>query len=1010
MKCLHYLLFFCFFIGCYSNSLNAQYYSTGQDPASVKWRQINTNDYRLIYPSEFEAKAQYLAKVFDDLMEKGGYSLGHTPRKFSVVFHTRDAISNGMVAWAPKRMEVYTTPPQDNYAQPWLDQVATHEFRHVVQMDKINQGFSRLLGFFFGQQAIGAVVGMYLPPWFLEGDAVSAETALSRAGRGRLPLFEQELKAQLLERGAYSYDKAVLGSYRDFVPDRYKLGYYLVAKGRKNYGNQLWDEALKRVGRNPLGITPFSTALKKVMKPKRRGVLEGWTKNNLSVDSDKLYRANSSGDGKVMLYKDVMSELISEWEAGNINKQSKFSSVSPRHRIYTGYRYPHYDGNGNIVALKQGLGDESQFVRFEYGGREQRIFVPGYVYNDFFDFGDNMLIWAERKEHIRWEKGGKSILRTYDSQTGHRRRIPFKENLFAPDLSYNAVKIVAVEVLPSGENSLVVLWGNNGEVLTRIKAQGDDFFMTPQWIGENNEVVMVVLNHKGKRIVKMDLSSGKMVDLLPASSVEICQPMIYEKYLLYVAAYSGCDNIYALDMVDGGIFQVTDSQFGARDPQVRSDGQKLLYADYNSMGYRVVEVSFNPDQWRRVDGVAKPFALADSISSLEKGIVSVPKFSRDSVGENYISKPYSKLGHLLNIHSWAPMFIDGMEQETDIGLSIASQNKLGTLLATAGFLKEQGYDKGQYYLNFSYRGWFPIIDCKASMGDRDQTYYTTSSRIEDGSLDTLLVNTQWRHWDLESSISLPFNISKGKAMRKIIPKVTYHKQLFSSVMTQFLALGTNDPNKRPGTYLFDNSNLSRDIMEYQLFAYNISKSSYRDVQPRWGQVFELNYRHTPFGDVDFGTSFSGEATFYLPGFGKHHGVKLYGGYQERKPYDSPFANTIRSPRGLPDLVGHEMTTLTGDYHMPLICPDWRVGPFAYFKRIRAKLFWDHSMQWYVTAQNSQGFISSFERYNSFGVELNGDVHLLRFPAPVDMGIRVGFEDVTRGSFVEFLLRIDLSGI
>jgi hypothetical protein len=165
-----------------------------------------------------------MTTIFEKIYLFGGYSLGHNPKRIDVLIHSRSAYSNGFVSWAPKRIELFPTPDQDIFAQDYLEQLAIHEFRHVVQIDKLNKGFTKALSFLFGQQAIGAVLGVYVPTWFLEGDAVMAETMLSRSGRGRLPSFEQEMKAQLLEKRLYSYDKAGLGSYRDYVPNHYIMG------------------------------------------------------------------------------------------------------------------------------------------------------------------------------------------------------------------------------------------------------------------------------------------------------------------------------------------------------------------------------------------------------------------------------------------------------------------------------------------------------------------------------------------------------------------------------------------------------------------------------------------------------------------------------------------------------------------------------------------------------------------------------------------------------------------
>jgi len=129
--CFSFLLFFV------SNYANAQFFQTGQDPSQIHWRQINTEKFQVIYPEEFDKEAQRLSFVLSEVYKYGAKSLNFNPRKISVVLHTRTVKSNGLVAWAPKRIELFTTPHQQIYSQDWLEQLAIHEFRHVVQMDKI---------------------------------------------------------------------------------------------------------------------------------------------------------------------------------------------------------------------------------------------------------------------------------------------------------------------------------------------------------------------------------------------------------------------------------------------------------------------------------------------------------------------------------------------------------------------------------------------------------------------------------------------------------------------------------------------------------------------------------------------------------------------------------------------------------------------------------------------------------------------------------------------------------
>src|SRR5690606_2543512 len=139
--------------------------------------------------------------------------------------------------------EFFTMPPQDyNFAgtNAWLDLLAVHEYRHVVQFEKANTGFNKLLSTVFGEEALAGMSFIAVPQWFWEGDAVVTETALTPSGRGRIPEFNLAFRANLLEKGPFSYNKQYLRSFKDFVPDHYVTGYFLVSHLRKTYDKNPW--------------------------------------------------------------------------------------------------------------------------------------------------------------------------------------------------------------------------------------------------------------------------------------------------------------------------------------------------------------------------------------------------------------------------------------------------------------------------------------------------------------------------------------------------------------------------------------------------------------------------------------------------------------------------------------------------------------------------------------------------------------------------------------------------
>lgn len=206
-------------------------------------------------------------------------------------------------------------------------------------------------------------------------------------------------------------------------------------------------------------------------------------------------------------------------------------------------------------------------------------------------------------------------------------------------------------------------------------------------------------------------------------------------------------------------------------------------------------------------------------------------------------------------------------------------------------------------------------------------------------------------------------------------------------------------------YEFVNEAMNANFLSYRLFAYNLKKTAVRDIDYRFGQIIEGGYRHSLNGDFDYGYTYYGEGRFYLPGLGKHHSIELYGGYQYFDLFNegsgASFSKDINSPRGI-SLYGKRLKSLRSTYNMPLLYPDFNFGSLAYVKRVSSGVFYDYGTE-------ETFFKTSFKEsgYYSFGGEFKADVNFLRLAAPVNIGLRVGYESRTKNVFTDLLLRLSL---
>lgn len=960
----------------------AQYYILGQDPAGIKWRQINTQHFRLVYPSDFEPQAQRMMNILDKVYDADSKTMEFKACKMPFIFHNRDVTPNAFTVWTPKRIELYTCPSQITYAQDWMEQLAIHEYRHAIQTDCMNKGFTKFLSYLLGEQAPAAVLGLYIPLWFMEGDAVSTETAVSHSGRGRVPNFEQDIRAQLLEKGSFNYDKAVFGSFKDFVPDQYSLGYHFVANVRKNYGYEAWVKALDRVAHRPFGITPFSTGLKL-----------------------------ATGKTKVGLFKETMAQLSAEWKEQSAKTQlTQANQISPTHAILTNYKYPHYLSDSLVIAERSGMDDISRFVTFDKQGKEKILFTPGFYSTDAFSIqvgtgfkdyqnkpgtftADNitiskgLLAWTEKEVDPRWQNRTYSVIKLYDFQTGKARHLTKKTRIFVPSLSPDGKKIAAINISLDNENSLVLINVQNGQITDTLLSAKNEQLLTPSWSNDGGKIVFMKLDPSGKSIEMMDIKGKVVKTLVSPTFTEISNPVFAKEYVLFNGSWSGIENVWAVNTKDNSLWQVTSSAFGACNADYNYKTGNIVYSDYNSSGYRVVEAAFNL-------GNLTPIASVDDNSvKLYTNLVREELSIVDSAtigNKAYESKKYSKIGHSFRFHSWAPFSLDLNNETLNNGLTLMSQNDLSTLAVQLGYDWDYNDQTGRARAAMDIYAWYPVINISGYTGQR-AGYHVNN--------DQSTTRYTYNENQLNTGISLPLLFSRGKYYNSVEPSIT------DEIITDFS--NSDSPLKINGG--------TSNILEYRLQASNYLKQATRDVYPKWGQSLDINFRNAPFaGTYDMGYVFGASSYLFFPGLSKNDGIKIYAGYQQR-PSDYNYdvmvqqvpilSNIIVMPRGFKSAEEvhslyqqQKLFIVNFNYKFPFWYPDVAIGPLAYFKRFKANLFYD-----YATSLSG----TSSEHYQSTGVELSSDMNIMRFLFPFDMGVRAGYKPDSQKFFFDFLLSINI---
>ena len=207
-----------------------------------------------------------------------------------------------------------------------------------------------------------------------------------------------------------------------------------------------------------------------------------------------------------------------------------------------------------------------------------------------------------------------------------------------------------------------------------------------------------------KGLYSIDTQTGKVDTLVSPGFYQVEKPFWSGNTIYFSASYTGIDNIYALNINDKKVYQVTSALNGAFDACVNQD--TLIYANYTMDGMAIVQSVIDSGKWNEKKIVnTYQMVLADKLSSQEPF-----KYSPDSVKYiHYDSRPYRKIGHLFHIHSWVPLYANGSATTLDRlfmpGYTVANQNLLNTFVFSGG----QGFRQGKLYssLNATWQGWFP---------------------------------------------------------------------------------------------------------------------------------------------------------------------------------------------------------------------------------------------------------------------------------------------------------------
>ena len=860
----------------------------GGNPPSLKWKQINTDTARIIFPAGLDSQAKRAASIIHYLAANKPLSLGNQLKKINIVLQNQTTVANGYVGLGPFRSEFFLTPPPNNFEEGsigWVDQLAVHEYRHVQQFNNFRNGLSKLMKFISGEDGYALAINAAVPEWFFEGDAVYNETILTNQGRGRLPLFLNTYPSLWQAGKKYSWMKLRNGSLKDYVPNHYYLGYLLVNYGREKYGADFWTK-----------VTRDASAYKGLFYPFQKAIKEyaGVDYKTFYTDAFLYYQKMSSD----MQLKSATQGTINQGNGAGI------TTIFPVKKSYvTNYYFPYSAGSDSLIYLKSSLRHRPAFFLKDARG-EHKIKVRDISDDQQFSYRNGKIVYAAYQTDPRWAWKDYSVLKILDVNTGQEQTITRKSKYFTPDISADGLKVAAVQTGADGKSELHIINAQTGEVMKAIHSSEINLFTDPKFIDDANVVTAVRLRDGKMALAIAEVETGNTTRLTTPSFNVVGNPSVNNGVIYFTATYGGNDDVFALRMSDKKLFKITNGPLG--NYFANASNGKISWSSFTAEGYQLKQMEEKNIVWNEIATAATEPLTEKFNVALKNSYGDI--LSGKAAQRNFGVSKYKKSTGLLNFHSFRPYYDDPV-----FTYSLYGENILNTLQTEVYYLYNQNEKTSAVGVNATYGALFPYI----TVG----TEYTFDQQATISNK-----NREWSQLDTRIGLSIPLNFVSGKTYKNF------------NIGTNYVL--RNEMMKTVSQANFDDVSFSY-LTHFISFTQQIQRAV-QHIYPRFAVSASGNYNHAiTYTD---GYQVSGSAALYVPGILSTHNLVLTGAIQQRDTSLALFSTRIANARGYEDYyrttAGSRMWRLSANYHLPLFYPDWGFGNILYLQRFRANIFYD----------------------------------------------------------------------
>ncbi len=656
--------------------------ATRYDPRFV-FETLSTGRFRVHFHQGENALARRLAVIAEEVAERLATEIGRPRGRVHLILVDQSDLANGWATIVPYNVIELTAAPPPSYSfigntDDWLRMVFTHEYTHVVHLEK-SGGFLGSLRHVFGRLPL-FYSNLALPDWHIEGFATFQESAVT--GRGRIPAgdFRMVLEEAAASGRVPSLDRAI-GAMIDWPGGHspYLYGGYFHEFLARRYGR----DSLSRLAEDTARRLPFfgSPAFRRVYGRSLGRLWADFAEETRSRTADPPGQADGT-------------------ERTRLTRHG-FTVASPLFTRDGRLLYSISNPHGFPALMELTADGEPRELASRYRG-SRLAEGRGLIVFDQLEVVSQVDV---QSDVYAWPLGG-----------GGTRRLTRHARAADPDVSPDGTTI-ACTLQETGRRVLATFALPPARRVAQprtLVAEDDAEFSWPRWSPTGRLIAAERRRRHGpSEIVVVDVETREIRTVASSAVARHTQPAWLPdgRTILFSSDRDGGPfTLYAVDVATGALRRVAAAGVGAHAPTVSPDGAEIVFVGYSADGYDLYSIPTAAVAWLPV--AEGPAGIGESrLNEIPAG--SVPPARRAPY------RPWSTLSPKF----WVPL-VETDGDEVLLGAATGGSDALGrhSYAASLGWSIDGG--RADADASYVYARWWPAVFASVSTD-------TESGRVSD---------------------------------------------------------------------------------------------------------------------------------------------------------------------------------------------------------------------------------------------------------------------------------------